>query len=90
VTDGCKIVANTLQENGFPLGGKTESPSWKSVKGWQDRFTKLAKDDQTRETFEGLKPSIDFLRPLTRDEARTFVRGQMQVALSKMGRAAVE
>ena len=87
VTDGCKIVANTLQANGFPLGGRTESPSWKSVNGWRDRFTKLAKDDQTRETFEGLKPHIDALRPFTREEARDWVKGQMREALSKMGRA---
>jgi hypothetical protein len=90
VTDGCKIVANTLQENGFPLGGRTESPSWKSVKGWRDRFTKLAKDDQTRGTYEGLKLHIGSLRPLTKDEARTFVKGQLQEALPKIGRAAIE
>lgn len=90
VTDGCKIVANTLRENGVPLGGRINSPSWKSVKGWRDRFTKLAKDDQTRGTFEGLKPHIDSLPPLTKDEARTFVKGQLQEVLSKMGTAAME
>ena len=90
VKDGCKIVANTLQANGFPLGGRTESPSWKSVNGWRDRFTKLAKDDQTRTTFEGLKPHIDLLGRFTKEEARDWVKGQIWEVLSKMGSGASE
>jgi DNA methylase len=42
VIEGCTIVAQSLQENGISLGGRIDSPSWKSVKGWRDRFTKLA------------------------------------------------
>src|SRR5579871_5164907 len=54
VTDASKIIAETLRENDFPVGGRIESPGWKSVKGWRDRLTKLAANDQTRETLEGL------------------------------------
>lgn len=90
VKDGCNIVANTLQANGFPLGGRTERPPWKSVNGWRDRFTKLAKDDQTRTTFESLKPHIDPLGPFTKEEARDWVKGQMREVLSKMGSGAAE
>jgi hypothetical protein len=59
-TEGCGIVARSLQENGFPLGGRNSSPPWKSVKGWRDRFTKLAEGDQTRATFEGLRAPSRF------------------------------
>ena len=90
VTDGCGIVAKSLQENGFPLGGRTESPSWKSVNGWRDRFTKLPKEDQTRATYEGLRPHVSSLRPFTKVEARNFVKGQMREVLSKMGKPALE
>jgi len=37
VTEGCAIVAKSLQENGIRLGGRIDGPSWKSVKGWRDR-----------------------------------------------------
>jgi hypothetical protein len=90
VKDGCKMVADTLLANGFPLGGRTESPLWKSVKGWRDRFSKLAKDDQTRATFEGLKPHIDCVGPFTKEEARDWMKGQMRQVLSKMGSDAAE
>jgi hypothetical protein len=90
VTEGCGIVAKSLQENDIRLGGRIDSPSWKSVKGWRDRFTKLAEDDQTRATFEGLKRHIDHLLPFTKEEARGWVKGQMREVLSKMGSGASE
>jgi hypothetical protein len=90
VIEGCTIVAQSLQENGISLGGRIDSPSWKSVKGWRDRFTKLAEHDQTRAIFEGLKPHIDPLGPFTKEEARDWVKGQMREVLSKMGSGAAE
>jgi hypothetical protein len=90
VIEGCTIVAQSLQENGIRLGGRIDSPSWKSVKGWRDRFTKLAEHDQTRAIFEGLKPHIDPLGPFTKEEARDWVKGQMREVLSKMGSGAAE
>jgi hypothetical protein len=90
VIEGCTIVAKSLQENGIRLGGRIDSPSWKSVKGWRDRFTKLAEDDQTRATFEGLKPSLVSLPPFTKEEARDWVKGQMGAVLPDMGSGALE
>jgi hypothetical protein len=90
VTEGCAIVAKSLQENGIRLGGRIDSPSLKSVKGWRDRFTKLAEDDQTRATFEGLKPSLVSLGPFTKPEARDWVKGQMRTVVPKMGSGASE
>jgi hypothetical protein len=85
-TEGCGIVARSLQENGFPLGGRNSSPPWKSVKGWRDRFTKLAEGDQTRATFEGLRPRLVSLGSMTREQAQDFVKGQLRVVLAKMGK----
>jgi hypothetical protein len=90
LTDACGVVAKSLQENRFPLGGRAESAPWKSVKGWRDRFTKLAKDDQTRATFEGLRPNLVSLAPLTREEARRFVKDRMREVLPRMGSGAAE
>jgi hypothetical protein len=90
VIEGCTIVAQSLQENGISLGGRIDSPSWKSVKGWRDRFTKLAEHDQTRAIFEGLRPHLVSLPPFTKEEARDWVNGQMREVLSKMGSGATE
>jgi hypothetical protein len=87
VTEGCTIVAKSLQENGV---GRSDSPSWKSVKGWRDRFTKLAEQDQTRATFEGLRPSLVSLPPFTKEQARDWVKGQMGAVLPNMGSGALE
>jgi hypothetical protein len=89
-TEGCGIVARSLQENGFPLRGRIDSPPWKSVKGWRDRFTKLPEGDQTRETYEGLKPHLDFQSPMTREQAQDFVKGQLREVLSNMGNGVLE
>jgi hypothetical protein len=89
-TEGCGIVARSLQENGFPLGGGIDSPPWKSVKGWRDRFTKLPEGDQTRASYEGLKPHLDSQSPMTREQAQDFVKGQLRVVLSKMGNGVLE
>ena len=51
---------------------------------------KLAEHDQTRATFEGLKPSLLSLPPFTKEEARDWVKGQMREVLSKMGSGAAE
>jgi hypothetical protein len=90
VTDGCNVVAKLLQENGVPLGGRIDSPSWMGVKGWRDRYTKLAEDDQTRAILEGLRPHQVSLSHLTREQALDFVKGQMREVLSKMGNGASE
>ena len=90
VTEGCTIVAKSLQESGIRLGGRIDSSSWKSVKGWRDRFTKLAEDDQTRATFEGLRPHLVSLPPFTKEEARDWVKGQIRAVLPNMGSGALE
>ena len=69
---------------------KTTAWATDVLKGWRDRFTKLAEDDQTRATFEGLKPSLLSLPPFTKEEARDWVKGQMREVLSKMGSGAAE
>jgi hypothetical protein len=86
VIEGCTIVTQSLQENGISLGGRIDSPSWKSVKGWRDRFTKLAEHDQTRATFEGLRPSLVSLPPFTKEEARDWVKGQIRAVLQSCAR----
>jgi hypothetical protein len=53
-------------------------------------LTKLAEDDQTRATFEGLRPNLASLPPLTKEEARDWVKGQMPEVLSKIGSGALE
>jgi hypothetical protein len=72
------------------IGARIDSPSWKSVKGWRDRFTKLSEDDQTRATFEGLKPNLVSLPPFTKEGARDWVKGQMGAVLPNMGSGALE
>jgi hypothetical protein len=89
-TEGCGIVARSLQENGFPLGGRIDSPPWKSVKGWRDRFTKLPEGDQTRASYEGLKPHLDSQSPMTKEQAQDFVKGKLREVLSKMGNDVLE
>ena len=88
LTEAMGVVAKSLEENRISLGGKPDSPPWRSVKGWRDRLSKLAKDDQTRATLDGLRPHLASLGPLSREEARQFVKDQMRTAVSKMGSGA--
>jgi hypothetical protein len=89
VTDGCRIVAHALRENSFPLDGRAESAPWKIVRGWRDGITKLAADDQTRQTLEGLRTKLDSIS-LSKEEASRFAKGQLDDIFMKMGQAALE
>jgi hypothetical protein len=84
----CRSEWSVIEGCGISLGGRIDSPSWKSVKGWRDRFTKLAEHDQTRATFEGLRPSLVSLPPFTKEEARDWVKGQIRAVLPNMGSGA--
>jgi hypothetical protein len=89
VTESCRIVAQALQEKGFTLGGRAESSPWKIVKGWRDRVSKLPRDDQMRQTLDGLRPVLAPVE-LTEEQARGFPKAQLSEILGKLGPATLE
>jgi hypothetical protein len=55
VDDACKFVAALLQKGGMPIGGRLDSPAWRTVRGWRYDATKRRADDQEANTLAALR-----------------------------------
>ena len=51
----CKAAARVWGQRHLSFGGRASTPSWKTIKGWRDRTSKLSKDNRQRLVLEALR-----------------------------------
>jgi uncharacterized protein YoaH (UPF0181 family) len=90
VTEACRFVARKLEALNISLGGRIDTPSWKTVNDWRHRMTKLSPNDQAREVVDGLRQGIHPLKFASQAEAREFVAGQLRELIDPLGKSALE
>lgn len=52
--EACKFVAGQLKQHGIPLGGRLNTPEWKTVQYWLGDSSKRLAQDQERHTTDAL------------------------------------
>jgi len=61
-TEACKFMADQLKQHEIPLGGRLNTPGWKTVEYWVGDSSKRAAEDQERHTTDAL--TLEFHRAL--------------------------
>jgi hypothetical protein len=90
VMEACRFVAHRLDVLNVPVGGRTDTPSWKTVKGWRNGVTKLPPNDPAREVIDGLRKEIHALKFTSTDKAKEWAAGQLHVLIDRLGRSGLE
>lgn len=60
VDHACKYVTAELERAGVPIGGRSNTPSWKTVRTWRNDVSRRRADDQLRNTLDALKNECRF------------------------------
>lgn len=68
--EACKFVAPILEQGGVSVGGRIETPAWKTIKGWRYDHTKLHADDQERRTLSELKSTFRLPNDVSLDQIK--------------------
>lgn len=68
--EACKFVAPILERGGVKVGGRIDTPAWKTLKGWRYDHTKLHAEDQERRTLNGFKSKLKLSNDVSLDQIR--------------------
>jgi hypothetical protein len=78
--EACKFVAKQLERAQVPIGGKSNTASWKTIKTWRYDVTRRDPSDQEQHTLEALRVKFSF----PQDMALQQVKKQLAQMLSAM------
>jgi hypothetical protein len=59
VDDAAKFVASELKQAHVPIGGRSSTPPWKTVKNWRYDVTRPGAGDLERHILEALRAECD-------------------------------
>jgi hypothetical protein len=80
--EACRVVARQFEGAGICIGKRPTTPSWKVVKGWRDRLSKLGKANHCSQIIEALGRDAAPENRLSRSQARIYVAGKLKQLLS--------
>lgn len=63
----CKFVASCLEKAGVLIGGRRDSPSWKTVSSWRSDVTRRDLNDQEQHTLRALRDECEFAADIPLD-----------------------
>jgi hypothetical protein len=87
-TEACRVVARVVHGR-ISLGSRPTTLTWKLIKGWRYRMTKLPPTEQSRHLWEALRREAPE-QPLSPQHAKKFVTAKLQQVLAKLPKGALE
>ncbi len=84
VDEACKFVARQLEQAQVPIGGKTGTPSWKTVRTWRSEVSRRRPNDQLRHTLEALRSEGRFTSNMPIESLKTALAARLRETLPKL------
>jgi hypothetical protein len=81
VDDACKFVAPLLRKGGMPIGGRVDSPAWRTVRGWRYDVTKRRGDDQERNALAAFRAECAIPERTPLDQAQMLIKRNLAIFL---------
>jgi hypothetical protein len=80
--DACKFVADVLEKAGVAIGGRRDTPPWRTVRSWQYDTTKRPVEDQESHTLSAFRRDFGLPEGISVEEAKRRIRRDLTLMVS--------
>ena len=81
VEQASKFVTSLLRKGRMPIGGRSDSPAWRTVRGWRYDATKRRSDDQEANALAAFRVECAIPEGTPPDQAKSLIERNLAIFL---------
>jgi hypothetical protein len=86
----CRLVAKELEDASFRIGGRRGTPSWKTVKSWRDRISRLPQTDEMSSLVKQIRDQVPWDELNSGANGKAYAVKKLRQLMNGLGSAALE